>query len=83
MNNTFASQHQASFFKKIRLKQRIGDRPLPIQKIISVPMLVDDEVKGVIQNSRKGADESDPLADFTDMAAARWSELVAVNGRAL
>ncbi|GAB4173956.1 MAG: hypothetical protein Tsb0017_14620 [Geothermobacteraceae bacterium] len=64
LNNTFASVHHASFFEKIRLKDGIATRPKPIQKIISVPMVADGEVRGVIQVSRKG-EEGDDLADFS------------------
>ncbi len=82
LNNTFASIHHASFFEKIRLKDGIADRPKPIQKIISVPMVVEGEVRGVIQISRKGEQE-DELKDFTDSAAANLVELASVIGEQL
>ncbi|ORJ59864.1 GAF domain-containing protein [Geothermobacter hydrogeniphilus] len=82
LNNTFASVHHASFFEKIRLKDGIADRPKPIQKIISVPMVVAGEVRGVIQISRKG-EEGDELADFDDQAANALVELASVIGEAL
>lgn len=83
LSNTFASQHHASFFEKIRLEEGAGNRPLPIQKIISVPMLVEQEVKGVIQISRKGAENEPPLNDFNDADAERLLQLACRLGAAL
>lgn len=82
LNNTFSSLHHASFFEKIRLKDGISDRPKPIQKIISVPMVVNDEIRGVIQISRKGVEE-DALPDFTDEDASALVELAMTIGAAL
>jgi len=82
LNNTFASVHHASFFEKIRLKDGIADRPKPIQKIISVPMVADADIKGVIQISRKG-EVGDELPDFDDRAARFLVELATVIGQAL
>lgn len=83
ITNTFASLHHASFFEKIRLEEGFGDRPKPIQKIMSVPMLVADEVRGVIQVSRKGASDDPGLPNFSDEDAARLVELARCIGTAL
>jgi GAF domain-containing protein len=83
LTNTFASQQHASFFEKIRLKEGTRERPLPIQKNISVPMVVDGQVKGVIQVSRKGLTDSAGLPDFSDEDAARLLQLAVVTGRHL
>lgn len=82
LNNTFASLHHASFFEKIRLKDGISDRPKPIQKIISVPMVVNGEVHGVIQISRKGVEE-DALPDFTDEDASELVDIAMTIGATL
>jgi hypothetical protein len=82
LNNTFASLHHASFFEKIRLKDGISDRPKPIQKIISVPMVVNGEVRGVIQISRKGVEE-DALPDFTDEDASELVDIAMTIGATL
>lgn len=56
LNNRFSSVHHASIFEKVRLEE--GDeKPLPIQKIMSVPIPGDERGKGVVQVSRKGATE--------------------------
>lgn len=83
ITNTFASQHHASFFEKIRLEEGFGDRPKPIQKIMSVPMLVNDDVRGVIQVSRKGAADDPGLPNFSDEDAARLVELARCIGAVL
>ncbi len=82
LNNTFASVHHASFFEKIRLKDGITERPKPIQKIISVPMVADGDIRGVIQISRKG-DEGDDLPDFSPADAELLVELASIVGSAL
>jgi len=83
ITNTFASMHHASFFEKIRLDEGFGERPKPIQKIMSVPMLVAGEVRGVIQVSRKGADNDPGLPNFSDEDAARLVELASCVGAVL
>jgi GAF domain-containing protein len=75
ITNTFASQHHASFFEKIRLQEGFGERPKPIQKIMSVPMLAGDEVRGVIQVSRKGSARDPDLPNFSDADAAGLVDL--------
>ncbi|TYO98989.1 GAF domain-containing protein [Geothermobacter ehrlichii] len=82
LNNTFASVHHASFFEKIRLKDGITERPKPIQKIISVPMVADGDIRGVIQISRKG-DEGDELPDFSTADAELLVELASIIGAEL
>lgn len=83
LTNTFATQQHAAFFEKIRLREGTFERPLPIQKNISVPMVVDGMVKGVIQVSRKGPADSADLDDFSDEDAAGLLQLAEVTGRHL
>ena len=56
LNNRFTSVHHASIFEKVRLDGK-ESKPMPIQKIISVPIPGDERSKGVVQVSRKGASE--------------------------
>jgi GAF domain-containing protein len=83
ITNTFASQHHASFFEKIRLQEGFGERPKPIQKIMSVPMLADEDVRGVIQVSRKGPAHDPSLPNFSDADAARLVALAQEIAKAL
>lgn len=55
----------------------------PIQKIISVPMLVEGEPKGVIQLSRKGADSKEAGADFGQNELGALEKIAAVIGKHL
>ena len=56
LNNRFSSVHHASIFEKVRLESGDG-KPMPIQKIMSVPIPGDERSKGVVQVSRKGVSE--------------------------
>jgi hypothetical protein len=61
MNNVPMVRH-VSFFESVRIK----DRPaVPIQKMITVPILLRDEVVGVAQVSRKGDSAAEAGPDFT------------------
>jgi len=55
INNRFASVQHASIFESIRLNEEQPGRPDPIQKIISAPLSIEGQVKGVIQICRKGS----------------------------
>jgi len=50
-----------SFFESIKLR----DKPAPIQKMVSVPLLVRGQVIGVAQISRKGDTAREAGPDFT------------------
>jgi len=81
VENAFATQKHANAFEKVRLGSGIAASPKPIQKIISAPIFKGEEVRGVIQLSRKG-DASDPQTpDFTDNDAAALLALAGVFGR--
>lgn len=62
INNTFTAIPHASIFELFRIDK---DKPLPIQKIMSVPMAIEGKVKGVIQVSRKGENSTDAGKDFS------------------
>lgn len=71
MNNVPMVRH-VSFFESVRIK----DRPaVPIQKMITVPILLRDEVVGVAQVSRKGDSASEAGPDFTQSDVARAQDL--------
>jgi hypothetical protein len=60
LNNVPMVKHVA-FFESVKLR----DRPVPIQKMITVPILHEDEPIGVAQISRKGETPRDAGPDFT------------------
>jgi hypothetical protein len=60
INNVPMVKH-VSFFESIKLR----DRPVPIQKMVSVPLVVRGQVIGVAQISRKGETARDAGPDFT------------------
>jgi hypothetical protein len=60
LNNVPLVKH-VSFFESVKLR----DRVVPIQKMITVPILHDGEAVGVAQISRKGETPSEAGADFS------------------
>ena len=60
INNVPMVKH-VSFFESIKLR----DRPVPIQKMVTAPILVAGKAIGVAQVSRKGESPRDAGADFT------------------
>lgn len=60
MNNVPMVKHVA-FFEAVKLR----DRAVPIQKMITVPILLGDEAIGVAQISRKGETPGEAGPDFT------------------
>jgi hypothetical protein len=74
LDNRFAKTSHGVIFEAFS-----GD--LPIQKIISVPMLSAGEPKGVIQVSRKGAEQSKCGADFSQAELDALQKMAEVIGR--
>jgi hypothetical protein len=60
INNVPMVKH-VSFFESIKLR----DRPVPIQKMVTAPILIGGKAIGVAQVSRKGESPRDAGADFT------------------
>ena len=60
MNNVPMVKHVA-FFESVKLR----DRAVPIQKMITVPMLDGEKAVGVAQISRKGENPAEAGPDFT------------------
>jgi hypothetical protein len=71
INNVPMVKH-VSFFESIKLR----DKPAPIQKMVSVPLLVRGQVIGVAQISRKGETAREAGPDFTPADLRHAQELL-------
>jgi len=68
LNNRFAAAFHASVFEQVPLDRTTAaktDKPRPIQKIMSVPLLLDGAARGVVQICRKGETDQQAGADFS------------------
>lgn len=77
LNNFFAVTPHASAFEQFQIG---NSAPLPIQKIMSVPMGSNGKVAGVIQVCRKGEDVARAGSDFSSnelIALQRIAEVIA------
>jgi len=70
MNNVPLVKH-VSFFETIKLR----DRVVPIQKMITVPILHNGQAVGVAQISRKGENPAEAGPDFTASDVKRAQDL--------
>jgi hypothetical protein len=70
INNVPMVKH-VSFFESIKLK----DKPIPIQKMVSAPLLVRGQPVGVAEISRKGETVRDAGADFTPADLRHMQEI--------
>ncbi len=70
INNVPMVKHVA-FFESVKLR----DRAVPIQKMITVPILHDGEAMGVAQVSRKGESAAEAGTDFTPADVRRAQEV--------
>src|SRR5262249_17477144 len=70
MNNVPMVKHVA-FFESVKLR----DRAVPIQKMITVPILHSGDAVGVAQISRKGESPRDAGPDFTPADVKRAQDL--------
>src|SRR3990172_4605258 len=64
MINNFPAQKHPTVFESVALEDSKQERQ-PIQKIMSVPLLVDGKPVGAVQISRKGKSPTTAGADFT------------------
>lgn len=80
VNNRFASVHHAAIFEQVRLAP--AEKPLPIQKIVSVPIPGSPRARGAIQVSRKGK-SAEAAADFSPRDMDCLVEIAAVLARYL
>jgi len=79
--NKFSIYKHATVFEAVDLSKE--EKAVPIQKIVSSPMLVEGKVVGVIQVSRK-AHPGDPLGpDFTPADLAQLNAVGSVLGKYL
>jgi len=60
-NNNVPNIKHVSFFESIKLR----DRPAPIQKMVTVPIMISGKAIGVAQVSRKGESAREAGPDFT------------------
>ena len=70
MNNVPMVKH-VSFFESIKLR----DKPAPIQKMVTVPILLRGQPIGVAQVSRKGETSREAGPDFTQADLRRSQEI--------
>jgi hypothetical protein len=70
INNVPMVKHVA-FFETVKLR----DRPVPIQKMITVPILLKGESVGVAQISRKGETSADAGVDFSGADVKKAQEM--------
>ncbi len=75
VDNSFATTPHVFIFERFRLD--ITGK-IPIQKIMSVPMIAGDVVKGVIQVSRKGEERESCGPDFSQGNLATLARLAAI-----
>ncbi|PLY06317.1 MAG: hypothetical protein C0624_04350 [Desulfuromonas sp.] len=65
LNNDFTSARHTGVFEVVHLDKEKG-KPMPIQKILSAPLVGDSEPYGAVQISRKGDKESVDIPNFND-----------------
>jgi len=70
MNNVPMVKH-VSFFESVKIR----DRAVPIQKMITVPILLHGEAVGVAQVSRKGDTPGEAGPDFTTADVSKAQDL--------
>jgi hypothetical protein len=71
INNVPMVKH-VSFFESIKLR----DRPMPIQKMVTTPLLLHGQPIGVAEISRKGETARDAGPDFTPADLRRAQEIL-------
>ena len=65
MINNFPAQKHPTVFESVALDETPKKERNPIQKIMSVPLLVDGKAVGAVQVSRKGKSPTTAGSDFT------------------
>jgi hypothetical protein len=76
LDNRFAQAAHGVVFEAFS-----GDSP--VQKILSVPMVIDGVAKGVVQVSRKALEHKDAGADFSRAELAALQKIASIIGRHL
>lgn len=80
LDNSFASTPHLYMFEHF-LSEKV--KRVPIQKIMSVPVMINNTLKGVIQIARKGSDRDSAGADFTNADLESLSTVAAIIGNYL
>jgi hypothetical protein len=70
INNVPMVKH-VTFFESVKLR----DRPAPIQKMVTTPILVRQQAVGVVEISRKGTSSGTAGPDFTEADLRRAGEI--------
>jgi hypothetical protein len=73
-NNNVPGVKHVAFFESVKLR----DRAVPIQKMITVPILLNGEAVGVAQISRKGETAAEAGPDFSASDVRKAQELFEV-----
>ena len=86
LSNSFMRVKHVSLFEAVKLgtvaeDEERGQEQMPIQKIMSVPVLHDGNVMGVVQISRKGLDASLSGADFSGEDLKQLEKAADILGR--
>ena len=79
--NNFPTYKHPTVFEAVDLSDQ--ERAIPIQKIVSSPMIVDGKVVGVIQISRKARPGEPVGPDFTQADLAQLSSVGSILGKYL
>lgn len=79
LNNSFSTTPHASIFEQFRLGPE--SPPLPIQKIMSAPLVHEGKIRGVIQVSRKGLSDMEAGDNFTANQLAALTTVAEVVAR--
>ena len=79
--NNFPSYKHPTVFEAVDLSE--DEKAVPIQKIMSSPMVVDGKVLGVIQISRKARPGEPVVADFNQADLAQLSTVGSILGKYL
>lgn len=84
LSNNFAQVRHFRIFEDVKTRTGNGDAPasMPIQKMMSVPIPgQQDQVRGVLQVSRKGLDVRLAGPDFTDDDLRRLEQVARLIGK--
>ncbi len=75
IDNAFAASRHLFMFEHLLAEK---EERVPMQKVMSVPVVTGDAVRGVIQLARKGATPEEAGADFTPADLAALERIAAV-----
>jgi hypothetical protein len=78
LDNRFASTPHLYMFEHFLADK---EKRIPIQKIMSVPVMHGEQLKGVVQVAKKGADRDSAGVDFSAMDLQSLTEFVGIIAR--